>query len=39
MYVFINVCMYDKKLQLPGALNIQETSCYKQKDNLENVNK
>ena len=41
MYVCMYVCMnivhtnkYNQKLQSPGALNIQETPRYKQKENV-----
>ena len=38
IYIYINIVhtnKYKKKLQSPGALNIQETAGYKQKENVK----
>ena len=38
LYIYINIVhtnKYKKKLQSPGALNIQETTGYKQKENVK----
>ena len=39
IYIYMNIVLtnkYNKKLQSSGALNIKETSVYKQEDNLKN---